>query len=283
MRKLFLYSLLISFLFPALSMSEESKSYIQSPLYYNLLKEDNTDLLKFRPLSGWGVIRFPSSEQPEDKYNFILEGAFQKELDIAKYNNRLSLTAFAHLNYVIDSEKYDYNNKLKPATGIKLRYFPINNVVLETGILYEWDRRFSTDRTLEGTQVFLNGFSSWDLNKLIKNNYDYPGFTWFSLRHPGSQDKEEQDNIIIEGAFQQGIDWYKKDDKTVNSFVEIKYILDKEKYSWNNHMTYSLGSRFKIPVTEKLMIQPGVKYSFNRRFKTGNTEQKAMLFVDWYF
>jgi hypothetical protein len=277
------YISLLAFIYPALSLAEETRSNIQSTLYYNFIKQDNNKLMRFRPLSGWGEVRFPSSEQPEDRYNFILEGAFLKELDIAKYENKLSLTAFAHLNYVIDSEKYDYNNKLRPSAGIKIGYFPISNIVIEAGTKYEWDRRITTDRTLEGTQIFLNGFASWDLNKIVKDGYSYPGFTWFNLRYPGAQDDDEEDNIIIEGALEQGIDWYKKNNTTVNSFVEIKYIFDREGYSWNNHMTYSLGSKFKIPVTKKIFMQPGAKYSFNRRFKTDNWEQKTLLFLNWYF
>ncbi len=273
----------LSFFIPVLSFSEESRNNTQNPLYYNFIEQENNELMHFRPLSGWGEIRFPSSEQPEDRYNFILEGAFLKELDIAKYENKLSLTTFAHLNYVIDFEKYDYNNKLRPSAGIKVRYFPISNIALEVGTKYEWDRRITTDRTLEGVQIFLNGFASWDMNKIITDRHNYPGFTWFNIRHPGAPDNDEKYNTIIEGAIEQGIDWYRKNETTVNSFVEIKYIFDKEGYSWNNHITYSLGSKLKIPVTKKIVMQPGAKYAFNRRFKTDNWEQKTLVFLNWYF
>jgi hypothetical protein len=162
----------------------------------------------------WGVLQTPGSAQPEDEDNTILQGAFEQGIVLADYGERLSPILFLKLDYSADTEDLDYNNKLKLGAGIKLRYQFADWGFAHAGVKYEYDHRFSSGRQLKGTQLFADWFAGWSMpqpsgaEQSNRIPLAFPGLTWGELRYPGSQDSLEDDDLIVEGSLEQGIDWF---------------------------------------------------------------------------
>jgi len=242
------------------------------------------------PGSMWGDVRFPSSEQREDKDNLILEGAIEQGVDLFKISDITPVTAFVSLNYTLDSEKFDYNNKTKFGFGFKIRHFISNNIVIDFGAKYELDHRLESNNDLDGFMGFSNWFASWSPELWQYTTDDgqsfprsYPGFTWGGLRYPGSQDKDEEYDLILEGALEQGIDWFSVGNTVFNTFFTFKYVVDNQDYAWNNSVTYGVGSKIKIPIANSGIIQFGTQFSQNKRLISGRTEDDVIFFLNWSF
>ncbi len=269
--------------FYATVVAEEIPS---SPLFINLKKaekelsqtpEDFT--FKFMPLSGWGETRFPASEQEEDKGNIIIEGAFEQGLILIKYSDSVFLQTFGKLDYTKDSKKFYWNNKLKLGTGIKLNYAFNDKFAIDVGVKYEWDYRIESEHTLKGFMVFSDWFANWSLD----SSSSYSGFTWGGVRYPGSQEIVDENNMILEGAMEQGYDWYSNGTVTINTFARLAYTLDTEGLEWNNHVTYGIGSKLKISIDDIAASQIGFRLNQNKRLKSGRTENRVIGYVNWFF
>ena len=243
----------------------------------SLIPEDFT--FKLMPLSGWGETRFPSSEQKEDEGNIIVEGAFEQGLLLIKYSDSVFLQTFGKLDYKKDSKKFYWNNQLKLGTGIKLNYLASKNFAINVGVKYEWDYRIESDHTLKGFMVFSDWIANWSLD----SSSLYPGFTWGGVRYPGSQDIEDQDNLVLEGAMEQGYDWYSDGTVTINTFARFAYTLDTEGYEWNNHVNYGIGTKLKFPIKDSAGIAIGFRLIQDKRLESGRTEEQIIWFSNWYF
>ncbi len=241
------------------------------------------------PGSMWGDVRFPSSEQREDEENLILEGAIEQGIDVLKISENTPITAFVSLNYTLDSEKFDYNNKTKFGFGFKLRHFVSNNIVIDIGAKYELDHRLESNNDLDGFQGFTNWFGSWSpelwqySDDRVSFPLSYPGFTWGGLRYPGSQDKEEEYDLILEGALEQGIDWFSVESAIFNTFFKLKYVVDNQDLPWNNSVTYGAGSKIKIPIANSGIIQFGAQFNQDKRLISGRVENDVIFFLNWSF
>lgn len=241
------------------------------------------------PGSMWGDVRFPASEQEEDKDNLILEGAIEQGIDLFMLSENTPFTAFVSLNYTFDSEKFDYNNKTKSGFGFKIRHFINDNIVVDVGAKYELDHRFESGDNLDGFQGFVNWFGSWSPETWQHNKgranfpMSYPGFTWGGIRYPGSQDQEEKNNLILEGALEQGIDWFSIERVIFNTFFKFKYVADNQDFAWNNSITYGVGSKIKIPFSNSGIIQFGAQFNQNKRLMSGRTKNDIIFFLNWSF
>lgn len=110
----------------------------------------------------------------------------------------------------------------------------------------------------------------------------FPGSTWGQVRFPSSQEIEEDDNIIFEGAIEQGVDWFRITDWSIfNSFFRFEYKFDKEKFDFNNKLQPEVGVKAKFLLADWGLIEAGGKYVVDHRFETDRTEDGIVLFVNW--
>jgi hypothetical protein len=239
-------------------------------------------MLRPTPLSGWGGIGFPGSEQREDKDNAVLEGAFEQGLDLYAPGAQGVVTAFVSLNYARDSEKFDYNNKAKPAIGLKLRYFPTDGLAFAAGAKYEIERRTESGEEQAGYTAFVDWYAGWSLPELPGYSLAFPGFTWGGIRYPGAHSAEEEEALVLEGSAEQGVDWRSFYGATLNSFVEFGYVADTKGVEWNNNVTYGVGSKIKIPAGA-VTLHIGGQFNRNIRLHNGKTADKALAFLRWMF
>lgn len=74
----------------------------------------------------------------------------------------------------------------------------------------------------------------------------YPGSNWSVLTvNPGViSGSPEDNNVLLQGKLEQGIDWVKFGDKkrwTLNTYVSLGYSVDKNKLDYNNKLVPAIG------------------------------------------
>lgn len=82
----------------------------------------------------------------------------------------------------------------------------------------------------------------------IKAPLGYPGSNWSVLTlNPGViRGTPEDDNILLQGKIEQGIDWVKfGTDKawTLNTYVSLGYSVDRNALAYNNKIVPALGAK----------------------------------------
>lgn len=112
-------------------------------------------------VSTWGQFSYPSSQEVEEKRNAIVEGAIEGAADFWKKGERLVASGFASLDYKADTDEFDFNNKLEPALGARLRLHATQNAFVDLGAKLVNEYRFKTHRSEAGAIVFLNWAASW--------------------------------------------------------------------------------------------------------------------------
>ena len=245
-------------------------------LFIDVIKPLETPVFELTPISGWGDIRFPASEQEADVDNIILEGAFSQGMILAKYSKKTLLMTFAELEYTKDSEKFDYNNKAELGLGIKLKHRVNKKFSFDVGVEYEWSYRPETERTIKDLTVFTNWFGRWSLG----SSCSYPGYTWGGMSYSISY----HEDLELSGAIIQGVDWYSFGKVIVNSFVRFAYTLEPEDHWIHSHITYGIGSQLKVPVTDDgAATHIGFLFNQNKMLESGRAENRISSFVSWYF
>ncbi len=236
----------------------------------------------------WGEIRYPSSEQPIERDNLLIEGALDQGLDVAKLSERTRVNLFGRLNYKADTEELDYNNKLAIGAGVRLLHQVTDSAVVGAGLRYEVDHRFRSGQNLDGVTLFLNGFASWQLNcrlcseGSVLNGRPLPGLIWAELRSPASHDPTENDDVLLEGAMEQGIDWMAIGDRgALNTFVHLGLKADTQGLDYYRSVTGGLGIKLKLAAGRNGLVQIGAKYTADHRWETGATEHLASIFLNW--
>ena len=238
------------------------------------------------PGSTWGEIRFPGSAQPEDKNNLILEGAVEQGVDFFRLSKNSALNLFGKLDYTLDKEGYDWNRKLKLGAGLKLRHYLSDTVVIAVGAKYEIDRRFVDDRTMQGFQLFSNWFGSWQLPSSNSGDsaraLNFPGLTWGEVRYPGAQDPSEENNIVLEGYVEQGVDSMRLNGLgTINFYANLDYITDSKELDWNNSITPGIGVKLKKLIGSNVLLQFGIEVARERRWVSDQTDNVIFVYLNW--
>lgn len=74
-----------------------------------------------------------------------------------------------------------------------------------------------------------------------------PGSNWTELTYNPSPIKGtvEDNNIVVQGALQQGIDWTKLGAWTLNTSVGVNYVADRNGLSYNNKISPLIGIKLR--------------------------------------
>lgn len=240
------------------------------------------------PGSTWGNIRFPSSAQPAERDNVLLNGAIEQGIDYYQITKNTVLNFFGRVDYRWDTEEFDFNRKILLGTGFKLRHYFSDTVVMSVGAKYEIDKRFVVERSTDGFLLFSNWFGSWQLHNASRipgrqpRPLAYPGLTWGEIRYPGSQDPIEESALVFEGYTEQGVDWADLGRwGTFNFYGNLDYIADTEEIEWNNLFAIGIGVKLKKRVGRNLLLQYGIEATRERYWVTDETLNVIFAYLNW--
>ena len=240
------------------------------------------------PGSTWGNIRFPSSAQPAESDNILLNGAIEQGVDFFPITKDTVVNFFGRVDYRWDTEGFDFNRKILLGLGFKLRHYFSDTFVMSLGAKYEIDKRFVVERSSDGILLFGQWFGSWHVPN---SNHDpesgsgplaYPGLTWGEIRYPGSQDPIEESSMVFEGYTEQGVDWANWGRwGTFNFYGNLDYIVDTEEIEWNNLFAVGVGVKLKKLIGRNLLLQYGIEATRERYWVTDETLDVIFVYLNW--
>jgi hypothetical protein len=108
----------------------------------------------------------------------------------------------------------------------------------------------------------------------------FPGSTWGELRWELPKDGEN--NLILRGWIEQGVDWTKWGNLRLNTYVTVRYVLDSEKNDFNNSIGPGVGLAFSLIDKRGDQLKAGAEYIWDRFLESDRTEEKAVVFMKWY-
>jgi len=99
----------------------------------------------------------------------------------------------------------------------------------------------------------------------------YPGSNWSELTFsPGViKGTKEDNNILLQGKVEQGIDWMKVSDKwKLNTYASFGYSMDKNKLDYNNKLVPAVGVKL-VRDFDHGVLNLGVQAVHERHFNVG--------------
>jgi hypothetical protein len=106
----------------------------------------------------YGRIRYPGNQDENQRENALVEGTVELALSMPRHRYDITVEPFVELRYKADSKNFDFNNKLEPASGVKLVFTPNMHASIQLGVKYVGEYRFKSGTMDTGAVVFL----SWD-------------------------------------------------------------------------------------------------------------------------
>lgn len=112
----------------------------------------------------------------------------------------------------------------------------------------------------------------------------FPGSTYGEFRFPNSPAQEENNNMVLEGSLEQGIDWNRFGGGrwTLNTFGEFRYSVDRVGLDYNNRLIPGIGIKLKARISTGI-VQIGVKEVNEIRFRSDRSDHIALGFVNYWF
>ncbi len=114
------------------------------------------------PGSMWSEFRFPSASVPEERNDYVFEGAVEQGIDWVKFHKRYTVNTFADFRFTVDKEKLDYTNRLMPGVGLKLKV-AVGPGIVQVGVKGAYEDRFESRRRSSFVYGFVNWWFGWDL------------------------------------------------------------------------------------------------------------------------
>ncbi len=110
-----------------------------------------------------------------------------------------------------------------------------------------------------------------------------PGSTWGEIRFPGSAQTEDRENLILEGAAEQGVDIFAlSTNSKLNIFGKVDYSWDTQELDWYRKLRLGAGVKLRHYLSDTAVIAAGVKYEVDRRFVDDRTTDGFLFFSNWF-
>ncbi|MEW6053591.1 MAG: hypothetical protein AB1552_07375 [Nitrospirota bacterium] len=126
--------------------------------------------------------------------------------------------------------------------------------------------------------LFLSFFLSADSHAIE----GFSGSTWGELRYEHLARGEGESDVILRGWVKQGIDWARWGNTKVNTYLTVRYVWDSEKLDWNNSLGPGAGIAIDTYIPKGPYVSWGVEYLWDRFYRSAETEQKVVVFMNWY-
>jgi hypothetical protein len=109
----------------------------------------------------------------------------------------------------------------------------------------------------------------------------FPGSTWGELRLEVPRTGKE--DAILQGWIRQGIDLKRWSDQThLYVYGTVRYTWDSQQNPWWNDVAPGGGIAFDTNLGKQFPVTWGVEYLWDRFFVEPHTEDKVVLYMNWY-
>ncbi len=111
---------------------------------------------------------------------------------------------------------------------------------------------------------------------------EFPGSAWGELRYENPVHSVGAHDLILRGWIKQGIELARWNNVNLNTYATIRYVWDSEQFDWNNSVGPGLGVAVDMYNPKGLVMSWGIEYLWDRFYRSDHTEQKAVVFMNWY-
>lgn len=122
------------------------------------------------PGSAWANMTGNPSvvKNSAEEGNILLQGRVEQGMIIGHVGD-FRVNAFGAVNYSVDRNGLDYNNKIAPMVGVKMQRDLGSNGIVEFGVQAVHENHFratnGSPSNGTGVQAFVSFWSGWDLRK----------------------------------------------------------------------------------------------------------------------
>lgn len=219
------------------------------------------------PGNSWGSA---GNSSPTEKDNFIKSMYLEQGFTLF-HEGTLSLVPYASLNGTLDTQGYEWDNRLIATGGMKfVKNFSNGMVSFGAGYATEYRKGGMQKSAAQIQATYWFGWNQCDR---------FPGSSWGVL---GRVSPVERNNLIANAYLQQGARIAKIDCISIVPFVEGTLSYDDQGFDWNNRAIYGGGVKAIIP-SKKGATELGVSYQREQRFKSGTSASNVTLFMRFWF
>jgi hypothetical protein len=109
------------------------------------------------------------------------------------------------------------------------------------------------------------------------------GFTWGEIAFPASAQREDKNNIILDGSVEQDLQLVKVTDQYKLSLLgKLDYSLDANRYDYNNFLKPGAGIKLTGRLGDSTRFAIGTRYEVERRLVSDHTFSGIQWFSNWH-
>ncbi len=116
------------------------------------------------PGALYAEFRYPNAPAVEERDNRMLEATLEQGVDWTRLADRLTFNTFAEMRYQVDAAGLDYNNRVVPGVGAKLK-LRTRNGLIQSGVKGVYEYRYESGRSDTIVMGFVNCWFGWDLGR----------------------------------------------------------------------------------------------------------------------
>ncbi|MBV9341476.1 MAG: hypothetical protein JO159_11385 [Acidobacteria bacterium] len=224
------------------------------------------------PGQAWTTIGNLSPIEHDGYFQSYIE---QSSAVFASRSGSMTLSPYASLGLVFDTQGYEWNNQIEPRVGIKLNRF-FRSGVASIGSAYALEDRFN-GLSRSGLVLYAQDWFGWQ--PVTGKGSRFPGSTWAAV---GNISPAEQGNIIGQVDLSQGIVAKKLSKTTLVPYGEFIYWRDSKHFDWDNKLLCGTGIKAVFPRGD-LYSELGAAYFHENRFASGRSAGGLTLFMNVSF
>jgi hypothetical protein len=185
------------------------------------------------------------------------------------------LTPYVSLGLFLDTQRYDWNNKVEPRVGVKLNKF-FRNGVVSLGSAYCYEDRFQSVQSSD-LIFYVQDWFGWQ--SAAEKSSRFPGSSWAAI---GNISPVEHGNIIGQGYVSQGAIVKRIGSTALVPYGDFTFSRDTKGFDWDNKALVGTGVKAIIP-HGGLYTEIGAAYLNEHRFQTGHAAGGLAVFMNFSF
>ena len=240
--------------------------------------------IRFPGATG-GILRFPNTNQDEDKGNAFAEIWVKQGVEVWQ-SGSTKLQFFYLGNVVKDSHPYPWNNSIKHGLGVQLSTRPSDHLELTFSARHDWYREFSSGIKKSGWKLAIDYYyyryfpkegELWGMPHKANVFKSYGTLAWPGSLEPGD------DNLVLTlgGEYSAEYGLGKTGKWLFVPFVDFHMAWDKDQNNYNNKYIPAAGIKLRKPFPTGELFA-GIKIEVDHRPVAGTTHVGPMIFAGWY-
>ena len=225
------------------------------------------------PGQGWTSL---GNFSPIEHNNIYSQSYLEQDAAVfATGSGGITVTPYAALSLLFDTDGHPWNNSVAPSAGLKLNKF-FRNGIVSIGTAYAYQYRFESERS-STVMFFAQDWFGWQ--PVTEKASRFPGSTWAIL---GNISPVEHGNLIAQGFLSQGVIAKRFKAATLVPFAQTTLSRDTQRFDWDNKAIYGGGLKTVVPHGETY-TEFGLAYLREHRFDPQRSAGQVTLFMNVSF